>query len=226
MENKISYKGIMPHLSSLRAFGYYQIDEAYSKYQKFLQSLYMRLILLFVSLFTLQQIAKIYQVCITEFIFTLTNEMIIHNEYRIFRWWMTRTRLLTRCFCYWRTQIQFTNKWFCGKNMIRLKSFWKYYKVNATFKLWGFVNRNESNGYVKKIAIKIWFNFCFNKCHVWFQPHRHLCNTTWFRHGVCIHRYRHVLMRTIERSIGAPLLFELTTFGPEVKVTSAKARWQ
>ncbi|KOB67235.1 Odorant receptor [Operophtera brumata] len=62
MERKIPYESVMPHLKSLRTFGYYQIDAKYSKFQKFLQSSYMCLILSLISIFTMQQVAKVYQV--------------------------------------------------------------------------------------------------------------------------------------------------------------------
>ncbi|XP_046967569.1 odorant receptor 46a-like [Vanessa cardui] len=62
METKLSYNSISPHLLRLRLGGYYQIDPRSPKLRKILHTIYMRISLAWILVYTIQQAIKVYEV--------------------------------------------------------------------------------------------------------------------------------------------------------------------
>ncbi|KAJ0177826.1 hypothetical protein K1T71_006699 [Dendrolimus kikuchii] len=62
MENQLSYLSLKPHLQNLTLIGFYPFLETSSKVRKMLHNIYMKLVLTFILLYTVQQVIKVYHV--------------------------------------------------------------------------------------------------------------------------------------------------------------------
>lgn len=62
MKTQLSYLSLEPHIQNLRFIGFYPFFKTSSKIRKILHDIYMKLVLIFILLYTVQQVIKVYQV--------------------------------------------------------------------------------------------------------------------------------------------------------------------